>query len=564
MKKSIIVLLTLILGVSAFAQTPELKKANKLFRQRAYMEAAEHYRLVANKNQKVLENLGDSYFFTNRMDNAEDTYRLLFTKYNNIDPIYKFRLAHALQATGQYEDANLLLSDYLGREVNLQEWKKEIDTTAVHTYTTNQVMNNAASASNFGITYFGDKVVFASTSNKERPIYVWNEEPYLDLYLADFSQNGQLSNIELFPGNINTDTHESSAAFNAEGNVMYFDRTNEKRVKVPGSKVPVAHVSIYRAELIDGEWTNITRLPFASKEYSTEHPTLSADGSTLYFASDMPGSLGSFDIYSVSVNPDGTFGEPVNLGPNVNTINREQFPFISNEDVLYFSSNGRIGFGNLDLYRSEIENGLAAEAQNLGNTINSPFDDFAYVLREGQERGFFASNRRGSDNLYVFKRQKYQKPVLPTEEMEINPETGRRQIANVDNIYFDFDEATIKPESEPTLNRVAEIMKNYPTLRIEIGSHADARGSDAYNLKLSQARAESTLEYLVAQGIDRNRLVPKGYGEEVPLNDCVRPNMCTEAQYAINRRSEFTEISATTPYFQDEPEIEDEDEDIEE
>ena len=564
MKKLYTTLFAILIGLSAFAQSSELRKANRLYLQRAFVEAAEQYRLVSDKDQEVLARLGNSYFFTNRMALAEDAYRRLFDQYGaTIDPIYKFRFSHVLRAVGNYEEAAEYLSEYLNEDVDFEEWTTKLDTAVSHTYVTKQVLQNA-STSDFGITFMGDKVVFASTRNQDRPIYRWNEEPYLDLYMANISEDGELTNIELFGDEINTDTHESSAAFSDEGDVMYFDRTNERRVKVPGYEVPVATIRIYRAEKVDGEWTNIEALPFTSNQYNTEHPTLSADGSTLYFASDMPGALGSLDIYSVAINEDGTYGEPVNLGPNVNTIHREQFPYISDEGTLYWASDGRIGFGNLDIFKSEQEFGNFAEAENLGNTINSELDDFAYVLKEGEDRGYFASNRRGSDNLYAFDREVYQKPVLPKEEMEINPETGRRQIANVDNIYFDFDEATIKPESEPTLNRIVEILNNYPTLRLEIGSHADARGSEAYNLELSQARAESTLEYLVAHGIDRDRLVPKGYGEEVPLNDCVRPNMCTELQYAINRRSEFTEISAETPYFQDEPEIEDEDEDIEE
>lgn len=558
MKKLYTTLLILFVGTSAFAQFSELKKANKLYLQRAYMDASEAYRLVSNKDQEVLEKLGNSYFFTNRMKNAVEVYRDLFLKHNNIDPIYKFRFSHALRASGNYEEAAQYLGEYLGKDVNFEDWTAKLDTAVSHTYTTNQVMQNAAS-SDFGITFMGERVVFASTRNQDRPIYAWNKKPYLDLYIADISEDGKLSNIDLFGEDINTDTHESSAAFSDDGNVMYFDRTNERRVKTEWSEVPVATIRIYRAEMEDGEWTNIEALPFTSDQYSTEHPTLSRDGRTLYFASDMPGSMGSFDIYSVAVNEDGTYGEPVNLGPNVNTANREQFPYISNDGVLYFASDGRIGFGNLDIFKSESQNGSWGEAKNLGNTLNSEFDDFAFVIKEGEERGYLASNRRGSDNLYAFSREEYTPPVLPKEEMEINPETGRRQIANVDNIYFDFDKATIKPESEPTLNRVAEIMKNYPSLRIEIGSHADARGSDQYNLELSQRRAESTLEYLVSQGISRDRLIPKGYGEEVPLNDCVRPNMCTAVEYARNRRSEFTEVGADNPYFQDQPEIKQED-----
>ncbi len=561
MKKLYTTLLAILIGFSAMAQSSQVKKANRLYNQRAYMDASEAYRLVQDKDQEVLQRLGDSYFFTNRMGNAAETYRDLFLKYNDgtVAPEYSFRFAHALRATGQDEEADEYFSEYYNKTVDFEEWTAKLDTAVSHTYTTNQVMQNAAS-SDFGITFMGDRIVFASTRNQDRPIYAWNKKPYLDLYLANIDDEGKLSNIELFNDKINTDTHESSAAFSSDGQTMYFDRTNSRRVKVDWAEVPVATIRIYRAELVDGEWTNIEALPFTSDQYSVEHPTLSEDGSTLYFASDMPGSMGSFDIYSVAVNEDGTFGEPVNLGPNVNTAHREQFPYIANDGTLYFTSDGHMGYGNLDIFKSEQQNGSFGEAQNLGNSLNSEFDDFAFVLKEGEEKGYLASNRRGSDNLYAFTREDYTPPILPKEEMEINPETGRRQIAGVGNIYFDFDKATIKPESEPTLNRVAEIMKNYPMLRIEIGSHADARGSDKYNMDLSQRRAESTLEYLVSQGISRDRLESKGYGEEVPLNDCTRPNMCTEAEYAKNRRSEFTEITGSTPYLQDQPEAEEQDE----
>ncbi|MHA6281467.1 OmpA family protein [Salinimicrobium sp. CAU 1759] len=556
MKKLYTTLLAILIGFSAVAQSSQVKKANRLFNQRAYMDASEAYRLVQDKDQMVLQNLGDSYFFTNRMGNAAEAYRDLFLKFNDgsIAPEYSFRFAHALRATGKDDEADEYFSQYWNKTVDFEEWTSKLDTAVSHTYTTNQVMQNAAS-SDFGITFMGDKIVFASTRNSSRPIYAWNQKPYLDLYVANIDDDGKLSNIELFNDKINTDTHESSAAFSSDGKTMYFDRTNSRRVKVDWAEVPVATIRIYRAEMVDGEWTNIEALPFTSDQYSVEHPTLSQDGSTLYFASDMPGSMGSFDIYSVAVNEDGTFGQPVNLGPNVNTAHREQFPYIANDGTLYFTSDGHMGYGNLDVFKSEQENGTFGKAQNLGNSLNSEFDDFAFVLKEGEEKGYLASNRRGSDNLYAFTREDYTPPILPKEEMEINPETGRRQIAGVGNIYFDFDKATIKPESEPTLNRVAEIMKNYPMLKIEIGSHADARGSNKYNMDLSQRRAESTLEYLVSQGISRDRLVPKGYGEEVPLNDCTRPNMCTEAEYARNRRSEFTEITGNiTPKLQDQPE----------
>ena len=537
MKKLYSSILIILISFSGFAQTSEIKKGDRFFAQRAYMDAADAYEKVSNKNQKVLQNLGDSYFYTNQMENAAEVYQVLFLRHEAeiADQGYRFRYAHALMGANRAEEADAQFTKFFGRDINFENFRRELDTTVAHVYTTNQVMNNAASA-DFGIGYYGDKVTFSSTRNQARPIYPWNKKPMLDLYTADVDEEGQLTNIVLFPGEINTDTHESSATFSQDGMTMYFDRTNDKRVKNDDDE-RVAHISLYRAQNVNGNWTNIEKLPFSSDDYSVEHPSLSADGRQLYFASDMPGSLGSFDIYVVDVNEDGTFGTPRNLGPGVNTPHREQFPFISEENVLYFSSDGHQGYGNLDIYRAE---GNFSEAKNLGTSINSNRDDFAFVIREGQDEGWFASNRRGTDNLYNFSREDYTPPVVELDDRETNPETGRQQLRDVGNIYFDFDKATIKEESKPTLNKVADIMKKYPTLNIEIGSHADARGSDAYNMALSERRAASTLEYLVSQGIERARLTSKGFGESMPLNDCTRPTGCTEAQYARNRRSEFT------------------------
>ncbi|MGW1453917.1 OmpA family protein [Salegentibacter agarivorans] len=536
MKNLYSTLFILFIGLAAFGQNAEIKKADKLFAQRAYIDAAEAYEKVVDKNQEVLQNLGDAYFYTNQMESAAEVYRTLFLRHEDItEPEYKFRFAHSLRAIGEQEEADKNMSDYTGEDISYEEFSRELDTIAPHVYTTNQIMNNSASA-DFGIAFYGDRITFASTRNQERPVYPWNKKPTLDLYSAEMSEDGELSDIVLFSDEINTDEHESSATFSEDGQVMYFDRNSEKRVKNEDG-IRVGHIKIFRAEMVDGEWDNIEALPFTSDAYSTEHPSLSADGSKLYFASDMPGTEGSFDIYVVDVNEDGTYGEPENLGTGVNTPHREQFPYISEEGVLYFASDGHQGFGNLDVFRAE---GDFSEVQNLGNTVNSGHDDFAFIINEENQKGYLASNRRGSDNLYVFTREDYVPPVVDYDDRETNLETGRQQLRDVGNIYFDFDKATIKAESKPTLDKVVSIMNKYPELKIEIGSHADARGSDKYNMGLSERRAASTLEYLVEKGIDRSRLTSKGYGESMPLNDCTEPTGCTNEQYAKNRRSEFT------------------------
>lgn len=522
-----------LIGVSAFAQKGDIRDGNKYFAQAAYIDAADAYENVNNKSQEVLQKLADSYLYTNQMENAAEVYELLFLRHSgNVEDEYKFKYAHTLMATGNYVKADEYMNELTGENWDHEEFASQLDTLVPHKFKYDQVINNQSS-SDFGIAFYGDRVAFASTRNQERPIYPWNKLPTLDLYSAEMNDEGELSDIVLFSDAINTDEHESSATFSQDGNVMFFDRTNEDRVKNEND-VRVAHISIYRAEKVDGNWTNIQKVPFSSEEYSVEHPSLSADGSKLYFASDMPGGNGSFDLYVVDVNEDGTYGTPQNLGPGVNTAHREQFPFISEEDVLYFSSNGHQGFGNMDIFRTE---GDFSEVENLGGSINGGHDDFAFVIKEGEETGFFASNRRGTDNLYQFTREENEIIEAPT----VTDETSGQDIIPIDGskIYFDFDKATIKPESKPVLDSVVTYMNDYPNIKVKVESHADARGSDKYNMDLSKRRAASTVKYLVENGIDKSRLTSEGYGESRPVNDCTEPNMCTEEQYAKNRRSNF-------------------------
>ena len=532
MKNIYSTLLIILIGVSAFAQRSDIREGDRFFAQRAYIDAADAYERVNNKSQEVLQNLGDAYLYTNQLQNAAEVYELLFLRHDGeVGPEYHFRYAHALMGTGNYVKADEYMNKATGESWNHEEWAADLDTVVPHKFKYDQIMNNRSSA-DFGVSLYGDKVAFASTRNQERPIYPWNKLPTLDLYSATVDDEGEMSDVVLFSDEINTDTHESSATFSADGNTMYFDRTNDKRFKTEDGD-RIAHIRIYKAEMVDGNWTNVEALPFTSEEYSTEHPSLSADGSKLYFASDMPGGSGSFDIYVVDVNDDGTYGSPQNLA-GVNTPYRDQFPFISEDDVLYFSSNGHQGFGNLDIYRSE---GDFSEVENLGSSINSGHDDFAFVIKEGEEEGYFASNRRGTDNLYMFTREENEVIKAPT----VTDETSGQRVIPIDGskIYFDFDKATIKPESEVVLDSVVTYMNDNPGINVKIESHADARGSDQYNMDLSERRAASTLEYLVKKGIDRSRLTSQGYGESRPVNDCTEPTGCSNAEYAKNRRSVF-------------------------
>ncbi|MFI1744449.1 OmpA family protein [Thalassobellus sediminis] len=615
--------LLLVSGI-ALAQKGNIKKANKLFEMRAYNEAAETYE-TKERSQEVLQNLADSYYYNTSLQKAIKTYRELFIEYgDSIDIEYHFRYAQALKGVKNYSEADKHLSSYYNKPINTSAFIELTNKTTPHNFELKQIVNENSS-SDFGLSFYGDnKVAFASGRNTENPSYSWNELPYLDLYSATLTNDNKLENIQPFSEAINTNSHESSAVFTKDGKTMYFNRTNTTRKKTDEERI--AHIKIYKAELVDGVWTNVTALPFTSNNYSTEHPALSKDGKTLYFASDMPGTLGSFDIYKVAINDDGTYGEPENLGATINTKHREQFPFISEFNVLYFSSIGHQGYGGLDVFRSNMVNDTFDNPINLGSSINSNLDDFAYVIREKDNMGYISSNRTGFDRLFGFSREenilsKYQvegvvqdinskellvgslltlfdesgtviqdtivgedayyifkiepnkkykvrgtkKAYIPqdvdfstdskgkvqhniylslesfkdAEERVKENEKGDVQI-ELDKIYFDFDQSNIRDDASVTLNVLVDLMKKYPTMEVEVSAHTDAHGADEYNLKLSKKRATSTLEYLVSQGIDRNRLKSIGYGETQPLNDCVKEGVCDDDEYDVNRRCEFT------------------------
>ena len=625
MKKNIYILASLLLvSGMAIAQKGNIKRANKLFEMRAYNEAAELYE-TKDRNQEVLQNLADSYYYNTSLQKAIKTYRELFVEYgDSIDIEYHFRYAQALKGVKDYKEADKHLSRYYNKPFNTNAFIESLEKVTPHTFKLEQIVNEGSS-SDFGVSFYGDnKVAFASARNTENPSYSWNELPYLDLYSATLKDGNTLVDVQPFSDAINTESHESNAVFTKDGNTMYFNRTNTTRKKTDEDRI--AHIKIYKAELVDGVWTNVTALPFTSNSYSTEHPALSKDEKTLYFASDMPGTLGSFDIYKVAINDDGTFGEPENLGDVINTKHREQFPFMSEFNVLYFSSIGHQGYGGLDVFRSNMVNGGFDKPVNLGSSINSNLDDFAYVVREKNNKGYVSSNRTGYDRLFGFAREenpltKYQvegivqdknskellvgalvtlfdesdtviqdtlvgndayyifkiepnkkykvrgtrKAYIPqdvefstdskgkvqhdiylslesfadAEERVKENEKGDVQV-ELEKIYFDFDKSNIREDAATTLQVLVDLMKKYPSMEVEVSAHTDARGPDQYNLDLSKRRAASTLEYLVSQGIERNRLKSIGYGEMQPLNNCVKEGVCDDDEYDVNRRCEFT------------------------
>ena len=465
----------------------------------------------------------------------------------------------------------------------------------------------------------------SARNTDEKKIYSWNDEPFLDIYQVSVEKNDddkfEYGSADFITAtDVNTDYHEASVAITKDGKTMYFTRDNVTRKnKLDYDKKGTSHLKIYSASLVGDNWENIAELPFNDDIYSTGHPTLSADETKLYFVSDREGGLGQTDIYKVDILGNNEFSEPENLGEKINTEGREMFPFISKDSTFYFSSDGHLNLGLLDIFKSNILKDNTAQAENMGAPYNSGFDDFAYFINEGEtdedKTGYFSSNRpggQGSDDIYGFdasicKQQiegiardkdtneilsgvtvklinevgKVISEVTTTEDGEyefeadcnkkytvvgtkedykddlkdITTDNEHEKVNNADlyleplikdnqivinPIFFDFDKWNIRTDAQYELENIVDVMRTHPTMVIKIESHTDSRGSDRYNMKLSDRRAKSTRDYIISRGIAAERIESAlGFGESQLLNKCSNGVKCSKEEHQLNRRSYF-------------------------
>jgi outer membrane protein OmpA-like peptidoglycan-associated protein len=264
--------------------------------------------------------------------------------------------------------------------------------------------------SDYGSAFYLNKLVFTSardTGSLMQRKHKWTNQHFTNLYVTDLGEEMTPGKVSKLSKKVNSKFHESSAVFTKDGQTMYFTRNNFLDGKKGKDGKEITLIKIYKASFENDEWTKITELPFDSDQYSVAHPALSADEKTLYFVSDMPGTKGQSDIFKVKINEDGSFGTPENLGNGINTEGKETFPLVTDENELYFASDGHPGLGGLDIFVSKInsDGSSIGEIQNLGDGANSPKDDFAYLIDTKSRRGFVTSNRgggQGYDDIYKF------------------------------------------------------------------------------------------------------------------------------------------------------------------
>ena len=402
-----------------YAQKGKVRQAKKEYDNLAYVKTSEILLEVANngfKSVDLLQKLADSFYFNNQMKEAVQWYGELMAMNENMDPEYYFRYAQALKSIEDYTESDIWMtkfheadrSDLRGRAFSSTvDYLSMIDEASREFEVYNMDINTEVS--DFGTTQYQNQLVFASARGGGKK-YKWNEQPFLDLFSAVKQEDGSYSEVTAFNDQINSKFHESTVSFTPDDQVMYFTRNNYYNKKYKNSEDGTNRLKIFKATLEDDKWTNIEPVHFNSDEFSVAHPTVNLTGTKMYFASDMTGTLGESDIFEVDINPDGTLGDPVNLGASINTEGHETFPFVNSEGDLFFSSNGFTGLGGLDVFvirefekRRELNQQLILE--NIGRPINSPMDDLGYYENVATKEGFFTSNRdggKGDDDIYSF------------------------------------------------------------------------------------------------------------------------------------------------------------------
>ncbi|PWK17360.1 OmpA family protein [Xanthomarina spongicola] len=630
------VIFTIIALSSTFLFSQE-KVADKFFDNFAYLKAAELYQEAVTKgedNVHVLTRLGDCYYNNSDSEQAAIWYAKALEKDKDVSPEHIYKYIQTQRSLGKFEEADKWLAKFKEmqnndsrvknvKENNLHLYEKLASTRGIYVEVNNLSINS--NYSDFGSFIHENTIYFASSRDTGNDIYKWNNEPFLDLYQGEITTKDgkkEISDVKKleFEGIHRDNLHYADAALTKDGNTMYFSRMNVgKRNRAKTDKKGTVQLKIYKATLIDSIWSNVQELSINSDDYSTYHPALSPDNKTLYFTSDREGGFGQTDLYKVDLSNSGSLGEVVNLGPEINTEGREGYAFVAKDSTLYFSSDGFLNLGLLDIFKSDIIKDENAKAENLGAPYNSGYDDFAFSIDSETNVGYFSSNRqdgKGSDDIYGFNifeckqiikgitrdsktllplamtkvqlidesgkiieeitsnelgeysfeadcNNKYtilgSKPdykdalrkVETTDEHEKEHEVDLLLIPLISNneivinpIFFNFDKWDIRPDAAYELENIVSVMREHPNMVIKIESHTDSRGTDSYNMKLSDRRAKSTRDYLYSRDIAQERIESAiGYGESQLVNDCSNGVKCSEEQHQENRRSKFIILS---------------------
>jgi outer membrane protein OmpA-like peptidoglycan-associated protein/tetratricopeptide (TPR) repeat protein len=412
--------------------------AEKKYENIAYSKAIEAYgKMGEPESRTAISQMANSFRLNGDYENAEIYFKLLMDKTPDAQDVLHY--AEALLSNGNCTEAVIWYEKFqtMSPDKNRSFIKNcdEIKSFSSKKINISPVSGLNSAKSEFSATPFKGGIVLTSTMKDAGTCKDnWTGESFTDLFIADF-KDGEAQNIRSFGPEVDLKYHDGTATFNRAGNIMYFTRTNptgKNALKQRDLKVFISHYK-------NGVWQEAAEMPFNSEEFATCHPTLSNDGKKLYFSSNRPGGIGGMDLW-VSSLEYGRWAEPKNLGASVNTSGNEVFPFINDKNTLFFASNGHKGIGGLDIFSTEMKDGVFSNVENMGTPFNTGFDDFAYVQKLDYKSGFFSSNRKGGaggDDIYFWQNAENQQV---TEEKSNTQEVVKKPEPKVEiykaNIQF--------------------------------------------------------------------------------------------------------------------------------
>ena len=645
-----------LLFSSCGAET-NIKKGDALYAIGEYFDAAAEYKkgysrtAVKDKPKRGERSwkMAECYRHINFTAKAIGAYQNAI-RYKYPDSMAVLYLAQMQHKQGDYKNAaknyQLFLDSVPGDQraikgmqgcTQAQIWKKK---PTLHTVKKEPLFNSRRS--DFSPVLYGDEwdQLFLTST---RPQAKGNEMSGItgmkagDIFMAKKDEKDKWQAPEAIESELNSEYDEGACCFSPDGKTMYLTRCAHD------PDYP-RYAQIFKSQRSDASWSKPQLLEI-SKDTLTSyaHPAVSPDGNWLYFVSDMPGGMGGLDIWRIAITESG-LGGVENVGEPINSEGDEMFPVFRPNGDLYFSSNGHVGMGGLDLFVAQQDTTGKWTVENMKYPMNSSGDDFGITFEGLHNRGFFSSNRgdaRGWDHIFafecpevlqtvkgwVYEKDGYELPagvvymvgndgtnlklsvkgdgsfeqeIKPNvdyvflgtckgylnhkEDLRIDTSSVSREyvlqfpLASITapvlvrNIFYEFDSAELTPESTPALDSLVVLLEENPNITIELASHCDYRGADAYNERLSQRRAESVVNYLIAHGIATDRLTPKGYGEYRPkivtrkiaelnpfltegdtlteafilrIEDEEKQEICN----ALNRRTEFKVLRTTYGLF---------------
>lgn len=386
-----------------------VKKADNDYKNYSYSKVIDRLEDKKDLSTSSWRELAESYKMAGDYANAESSYaKVVAASDRTAQDVYAY--AQVLKMNGKYAEAQQQMEAYAAMNagdsrVQLVNQNKTYAIDLLKDKGQFEVKDLAVNSAqqDFGAVYYKDEVVYTSSKHDINSAYRrWNGNglPYLDLYIGKPEANGEITQPEKL-SRLNKKYHEGPATYSKDGNTVIYTEDNYREKSSDG----VRKLELVESHYKDGKWSERVPFPLNNKDYSVGHPSLSADGNTLYFASDMPGGKGGVDLYKATRNPDGSWGKAENLGDKINTEGNEEFPFIHESGLFFFASDGRPGLGGLDIFATQIKDGQFSKVINPGVPLNSSKDDFTFALSSDMSKGYFASNReggKGDDDIYSF------------------------------------------------------------------------------------------------------------------------------------------------------------------